>query len=391
MQTKRGNPDFFLLFVTLVLVGFGLVMVLSASSIIALQKYGDMWYFTRRQAIWILLGLFAMGVLMNIPYVKFQKWFLWLTLASLLLLILVLIPFFGIKVSGARSWLGTDSFRIQPSEFAKLAIILYLSALISKKGEQFRDFKKGLFPAMTVTALFALLIALQPDFGTAAILTGIALAVIVAGGANLKHLFVIGTPVLLGMGLLALKFPHVIQRLTSFHDPWSDPYGAGFHLIQSYYAFGHGGITGVGFGRSIQKYEYLPHPHNDFIFSVIAEELGFIGVCFVIFLYMLLIWRILFLCQRMRESFCTLVGVGVTSMIGIQAFINIGGASGVIPISGVPLPLISYGGSSMLVTLMGIGIILSISREVNRRKAVQAKPKSQASRPPLAAHPIRHM
>ena len=155
---------------------------------------------------------------------------------------------------------------------------------------------------MIVTALFALLIALQPDFGTAAILTGIALAVIVAGGANLKHLFVIGTPVLLGMGLLALKFPHVDQRLTSFHNPWADPYGAGFHLIQSYYAFGHGGITGVGFGRSIQKYEYLPHPHNDFIFSVIAEELGFIGVCFVIFLYMLLIWRILFLCQRMRGN-----------------------------------------------------------------------------------------
>jgi len=370
MQTKRGNPDFFLLFLTLVLVGFGLIMVLSASSIMALQDYGDMWYFTRRQAIWIILGLVALGVLMNIPYVKFQKWFLILTLGNLLLLLLVLIPGIGIQVYGARSWLGTGSFRLQPAEFAKLTLILYLAALISKKGEQIRDFKKGLAPAIVVTAIFALLIAAQPDFGTAAIVTGIALCVIVCGGANLKHMLFIGTGIVMCMGAFALSFPHVLRRLNSYLDPWSDPYNTGFHLIQSFYAFGHGGITGVGFGRSIQKYEYLPHPHNDFIFSIIAEEFGFIGVCFVLFLYTVLIWRILYLCHQMRESFCTLVGVGIASMIGIQAFINIGGASGLIPISGVPLPLISYGGSSMLATLMGIGIALSISREVNRRKIV---------------------
>ncbi|OJF16821.1 MAG: cell division protein FtsW, partial [Bacillaceae bacterium G1] len=356
------------------LVGFGLVMVLSASSIMALQDYGDMWYFTRRQAVWIALGLFVMGVLMNIPYVKFQKWFLLLTGISFLLLVLVLIPPIGIKVSGARSWLGIGGFRLQPAEFAKLALILYLATLISKKGEQFRDFKRGLAPAITVTGIFAAVIAAQPDFGTAAILTGIALCVIICGGANLKHLFFLSVPLLGGMAVYALTHSHVMQRLTSFLNPWADPYGAGFHLIQSYYAFGHGGVTGVGFGRSFQKYEYLPHPHNDFIFAIIAEELGFVGVCFVFFLYILLIWRIIVVCQRMREPFCTLFGIGVASLIGIQAFINIGGACGLIPISGVPLPLISYGGSSMLATLMGIGIVLSISREANRRAMANEKP-----------------
>lgn len=389
MQTKRGNPDFFLLFLTLALVGFGLVMVFSASSIIALQDYGDLWYYTRRQAMWILIGLVAMAVLMNIHYRRYQKWFVWLAGLSLLLLVLVLLPFIGIKVNGARSWLGIGGFRMQPAEFAKLALILYLAALISKKGEQFRDFKKGLLPAIIVTAFFAFLIALQPDFGTAAILIGVALCVIICGGANLKHLSLIGSVIVLGMGLLALNFSHVSKRLSSFLNPWADPYGAGFHLIQSYYAFGHGGITGVGFGRSIQKYEYLPHPHNDFIFSIIAEELGFVGVCFILFVYLLLIWRILYLCQSVREPFCTLVGVGIASMIGIQAFINIGGASGIIPISGVPLPLISYGGSSMLVTLMGIGIVLSISREVNRRKAAR-QPAVTASRRTAPPH-VREM
>ncbi len=380
MQTKRGNPDFLLLFMTLALVGFGFVMVFSASSIIAIQKYGDMWYFTRRQAMWIGLGLFAMSVLMNIPYQKYQKWSVWLAGGSLLLLTLVLIPSLGIEVNGARSWIGTDAFRMQPSEFAKLGLILYLAALISKKDEQFRDFKKGLLPAILVTAIFALLIAAEPDLGTAMILTGTALCVIISGGANLKHLFYIGTPIVLGIGIFALTFPHVIGRLTSFLNPWEDPYETGFNLIQSLYAFGHGGITGVGFGRSIQKYQYLPYPHNDFIFSVIAEELGFIGVCFIFFLYLLLIWRILFICLRMRDTFCTLVGVGIASMIGIQTFVNIGGVSGAIPISGVTLPFISYGGSSMLACLMGIGIILSISREVNRRKLKEEKSQGQPAR-----------
>lgn len=380
MQKKRGNPDFLLLFTTLALVGFGLVMVFSASSIIAMQKYDDMWYFTRRQAMWVGLGLVAMSVLMNIPYQKYQKWFLWIAGVSLLLLFLVLIPPLGIKVNGARSWIGTDAFRFQPSEFAKLGLILYLAALISKKGERFRDFKKGLLPAILVTSLFALLIAAEPDLGTATILTGTALCIMISGGANLKHLFYIGTPIVLGMGVLALTFGHVLDRLTSFLNPWADPYDTGFNLIQSLYAFGNGGITGVGFGRSIQKYQYLPYPHNDFIFSVIAEELGFIGVCFVFFLYLLLIWRILIICLRMRDTFCTLVGVGIASMISIQTFVNIGGVSGTIPISGVTLPFISYGGSSMLVCLMGIGIILSISREVNRRKLQEEKAPGQTGR-----------
>lgn len=375
-EARRGTPDFLLLFLTFLLVGFGLVMVFSASSMVAVssEKFrNDAWFFTERQIMWAVLGIFGMLIVMNIPARFIKRWFKPFFVAVVIMLVLVL---FTEKVNGARSWFGIGSFGVQPTEFAKLAVILYLSSLISKKGEKFRDFRKGLLPVLVIVTIVGGLIMFQPDFGSCVVLILCSLIVIVAGGANLKHLFSAGAvlgggaSLFLGAYLLGVKasgqsYDYRIQRITSFLDPWADPQGSGYHLIQSWYALAHGGVTGAGFGQSIQKLHYLPEPYNDFIFAVIGEELGFIGVVLFILVYLALLWRGLIISLRSPDMYGTLVGVGVVGMIGCQALINIGGVTGAIPITGVTLPLISYGGSSLLVTLASIGILLSISRDVD--------------------------
>lgn len=372
----RGTPDFMLLILTLLLVGFGLVMVFSASSsmtVVSADFGYDALYFTKRQLMWAGIGTFVMLVLMNIPYEKFKKWFVPILFLTIGMLILVLI--IAEEVNGARSWLGFGGFGIQPSEFAKLAVILYLASIIAKKDEKFRDFQRGLLPVMIVVGFMALLIMLQPDFGACAILVLSAGAVILAGGSNLKHV-ALSAMVLIGLaaigfGLYALANPdfdggYRWARVTAFLNPLSDPQGTGYHLQRSLEAFGHGGLTGAGLGNSVQKLFYLPYAYNDFIFAVIAEELGFIGTTFFLLFYLLFLWRALIVALRCPDIYGTLVGIGIVAMISIQALINMGGVSGAIPVTGVTLPFISYGGSSLLTTLFGMGILLSISREYNR-------------------------
>ncbi|MBW5444696.1 putative lipid II flippase FtsW [Cohnella sp. CFH 77786] len=372
----RGTPDFLLLILTLLLVGFGLVMVFSASSSMTVvsAKFGyDAMYFTKKQLLWAGLGTFCMLVLMNIPYEKFKKWFAPFLFLTIGMLIVVL--FVAKNVNGARSWLGFGGFGIQPTEFAKLAVILYLAAIITKKDEKFREFKRGLLPVMIVIGFIAFLIMLQPDMGSCIILLLCASAIILAGGSNLKHVFlsagVLFGLVALGTSLYLLANPgfnggYRWARFTAFLNPMADEKGTGYHLYQSLGAFGHGGLTGAGLGNSVQKLFYLPYAYNDFIFAVIAEELGFIGTTVFLLFYMLFIWRALIVALRCPDVYGTLVGIGIVSLISIQALINMGGVSGAIPVTGVTLPFISYGGSSMLVTLFSMGILLSISREYNR-------------------------
>lgn len=370
---RRGNPDYWLLFLALSLVCFGLAMIFSASYVISIQEHGDMWYFTKRQALFAFVGFLLMIILMNIPYRLFKRWFVWIGLLSLLPLILVLIPGIGKNFNGAQSWFQVGGFLIQPAEFAKVGLIIYLAGLIAKKQEQFRNFSTGLLPALIAICLFAGLIAAQPDFGTAGILFLSAMMVVVAGGAKLVHLALVGLPMAAALGLWAAFTPHVIKRLTSFLNPWADPYNSGYQLIQSLYAFGSGGLFGVGFGESIQKYDYIIYPQNDFIFAVIGEEWGFVGVAIFFVVYLTFLWRSLANCLRTKDLFAVLLGVGLVSLFGIQALINIGGVTGTIPITGVTLPLISYGGSSLLMCMLSIGIILSISREANRRQEPAAR------------------
>lgn len=380
-NASRGRPDFLLLILTLLLVGFGLVMVSSASSNIALVSTSfdnDAFYFTKRQLMWAVLGIFSMLFLMNLPYQIYKRGFLLLFIPVIIMLMIV--PFTE-PVNGASSWLSIGPFSIQPTEPAKLALILYLGALIAKKEEKFRDFKKGLLPVIIIVAFVCGLIMMQPDLGSCMVLAMCAGIMILAGGANLKQVFLSGTALGIGVsiiiGISMLTSPKAwayrIDRLVSFMDPLADKENTGFQLVSSLQALGHGGLTGAGLGGSIQKLHYLDYAYNDFIFSVIAEELGFIGGTLFILFYLLFLWRGLIVALRCPDQYGTIVGVGIVGIIGIQAFINIGGVTNTIPMTGVTLPFISYGGSSLLVCLMSIGVLLSISRESNRHEKPRRK------------------
>ncbi|MCR8981069.1 putative lipid II flippase FtsW [Brevibacillus laterosporus] len=379
----RGVPDFLLLFLTLLLVGFGITMVMSSSYIYAQtgiltakgcnQCLGDGLYFAKKQIIFAILGLFLMLFVMNIPFSFYKKNFLMIAAGSFFLLLLVYIPGFAIKTNGAHSWVNLGFMTLQTSEVAKLGLILYLSALIAKKGDAFRSFKTGLIPPLTVTGIFFLMILGQPDLGTAAIILGTAGVILIVGGANFKHIFLLTVPPsTLFITTYILVKPHAWARLTSFTDPWSDRLDKGFQMVQSLFAIARGGIFGTGFGKSLQKYLYLPEAHTDFIFSVIAEEMGLIGTSIFLLLYLLLIIRGLQISLRSTDTFATLAGTGIVTMLSIQAIINIGGVTGAIPMTGVPLPFISYGGSSLLICMTSMGILLSVSRDVNRQKHIQS-------------------
>lgn len=379
---RRGTPDYLLVLLTLGLTGFGLLMVFSASSMSAIYHWeGNALYYTQKQVLGIILGIVGMIITMNIHYTKLKK--LTLPFAFAVLVVLVLVPFVGKDVNGARSWFKIGPLQLQPAEFAKVAIVMYLAALISKKQDKFRQFKNGLLPALFMIALVSGLILLQPDLGSTIVLCLGALLVLIVGGANLKHLALLGaagTALASLIGAVAvlakpdLLSSYRIARITTYLDPWADAKGDGYHIVQSLYAFGHGGFTGAGFGQSIQKLHFLPAPHNDFIFAIIGEELGFIGGALFLLTYLLLIWRGIIVSLRCTDTYASLVGVGIIGTIGIQALINLGGVTNSIPLTGVTLPLISYGGSSMLVTLSSMGILLGISREYNKDAAEAEKP-----------------
>ncbi|CAM3951538.1 putative lipid II flippase FtsW [Paenibacillus alkaliterrae] len=384
----RGRPDFLLLILTLLLVGFGLVMVFSASSSVAVvdPRINDALYFTKRQLMWAGLGTFIMLFMMNLRYQIYKKAFMLFFIPVMIMLMLV--PFVSESINGARSWFGIGNLGIQPTEPAKLALILYLGALISKKGEKFRDFKKGLLPVIVIVGFICGLIMLQPDLGSCLVIAACATIMIMAGGANLKHVFLTASAVVLFFTVVISltmaispdtwqeKWQYRIDRFTAFKDPLADAQGTGWQLVSSLQALGHGGITGAGFGESIQKLHYLKYPYNDFIFSIIAEEFGFIGSTFFLLFYLLFLWRGLIVALRSPDQYGTVVGVGIIGLIAMQAFINIGGVTGAIPLTGVTLPFISYGGSSLLVTLMSMGVLLSISRESNK---VEKPLKQQAN------------
>lgn len=367
---RRGTPDFLLLSLTVILTGFGILMVFSASSAAASLDYNDALYYTKRQIMFAVLGMGGLLFLMNVPYMRLKRWFIpyYFVVVILLFIVLTRDP-----INGSRSWLSLGTFGIQPSEFAKLGVILYLAALISKKGEKIRIFKTGLTPVMLIVGFTAAMILAQPDLGSATILVLCSAFIILAGGANLKHLLLLGglgatgASIFLGAyALFAESTGYRMARIKTFLDPWADPAGSGYQIIQSLYAFGHGGLTGAGFGQSIQKLHYLPYSHTDFIFSIIGEELGLIGAGIFILVYIAIIWRIILISLRATDTFGTLVGIGIAVMLAVQSLINMGGVTKAIPLTGVTLPFISYGGSSLLVTLASMGIMLSISRESNR-------------------------
>jgi cell division protein FtsW len=361
MSKVRTAPDFIIIFATLFLLGIGVVMVYSASAVVAQKPpFHDPYFFAKRQLIFALLGITSMYIMMNIDYWVWKKWAKTGYFVSIGLLILVLLV--GIEVNGSKSWLGFGSFGIQPGEFAKFGVAAFLARWLSDNQKEIVLFRKGLVPALAIPVACFGLIMLQPDLGTGVVLMGTAVVLIFAAGARVSHFVGLGMIGLAGFAGLVLSAPYRIKRITSFLDPWSDPLGSGYQIIQSMYAIGPGGLLGLGLGQSRQKHLYLPEPYNDFIFSIVAEELGFVGGTLVLLLFLLILWRGMRVAITAPDLFGNLLALAIVGMITIQVVINVGVVTGMFPVTGITLPFLSYGGSSLTLMLTGVGVLLNISR-----------------------------
>lgn len=351
-----------MLIVTFLLLAIGLIMVYSASAIWADYKFQDSFFFAKRQMLFAGVGIAALFFIMNIDYWTWRTWAKIIIIACFILLILVLIPGIGNVRNGSRSWIGVGAFSIQPSEFMKLAMIAFLAKFLSERQKLITSFRKGLFPSLLLVFTAFAMIMLQPDLGTGTVMVGTCLVMIFIAGARISHFLALGLLGAAGFAALILSAPYRIERITSFLDPWKDPLGSGFQMIQSLYAIGPGGLFGLGLGESRQKFFYLPEPQTDFIFAILAEELGFIGGSFIILLFMLLLWRGIRIALGAPDLYGSFLAVGIIAMIAIQVMINIGVVTGLIPVTGITLPFLSYGGSSLTLMLMAIGVLLNISR-----------------------------
>ncbi len=367
MFTTEGKPDLVVFTAVILLLSIGIVMVFSASSVIGLSDHRDSFHFVKRQAGWAFLGLIAMFFLMRVDYHVFKPLALPGLLISYLLLGLVLI--IGDDISGARRWINLGFFNLQPSEIAKLAMVNFTALYASNKREKLRRLFSGLLPILAIVASKALLIMIEPDFGTAIAVTVTAVAVLFAGGIHLGQFFGLVIVMVPVVYRLVSQESYRMRRVMAFVDPWSDPSDTGWNIIQSLLAVGSGGLLGLGLGASRQKFSYLPEHHTDFIFAIVGEELGFLGAAGVVFLFLVLAVRGVRIALHAPDLYGTLLAVGITIMVCFQAFLNIGVTTGLLPVTGIPLPFISYGGSSLFMTLASMGILLNISRQSRANEA----------------------
>ena len=358
----KNRPDVMIIFVIVTLLLIGLIMILSASSIRSYNIFGDSYYFFKQQLISAVIGLGAMIFFMNIDYHIYQRYSKLILLFTIAILAAVLIPGIGQVAGGSRRWIGIGPIGLQPSELAKLGVVIYLSHYLSRKKDRLRSFWQGVVPPVIVLGVIFGLIILEPDLGTAATIGGTFFIMFFASGMRISHLFYLTGAAIPLMVYFIFSEEYRRERLFAFINPWSDPLDSGYHIIQSLLALGSGGLFGVGLGNSRQKFLYLPEPGTDFIFSVLGEEFGFIGTLLVLTLYVLLGWRGLKTALSVPDIFGSMLAIGITSMIILQAFINIGVVTSSIPVTGITLPFISYGGSSLVIMLSGIGILLNISR-----------------------------
>ncbi|ERJ12837.1 stage V sporulation protein E [Haloplasma contractile] len=359
-KNKRMNLK--ILFTTLLLVTIGTIMVYSSSMIWSEYKFNDRQFYLWRQLIFASAGILGMILVANIDYRLYKKHATKLFVVTLILLILVLIPGVGMVRGGARSWIGIGSFSIQPSEFMKIAIVVLVSKYLSDHYKDVEKTKYILFLLATILFVFGI-IMLQPDFGTGMVVVATCVIILFVAGVNIKYFFYMALMGAGGIALLIISAPYRLKRIFAYLDPWSDPLGAGFQIIQSLYAIAPGGLFGVGLFNSRQKYFYLPEPQTDFIFAITVEELGFIGAAIIICLYTWFFIECLKTSISAKDLFGKFLSLGITAIIFIQVFINIGVVIGLLPVTGVTLPFLSYGGSSLTVTLLGVGIILNISRD----------------------------
>lgn len=351
------------LFITIVITCiYGIIMIYSASSIWAEYKFNDKFHYVIMQSIFFIMGLFLMILVSKIDYRYYLKKSNIILLICFILLFLVLIPGIGSIRNGSRSWFGIGGLGIQPSEFMKLAMIIFTSKYIYNNPKSMRYIKKGAVPILLVVMLAFFLIMLQPDFGTGTILVMTIIAMLFISGVDFSFFMKIGVVGLIGVVILILIAPYRMERIVSFLNPWNDPLGTGFQAIQSLYAIGPGGLFGMGFGNSIQKHFYLPEPQTDFIFSIISEELGIIGIISVSILFLIIILRCIKISVKSPDSFSKFLSFGITFQLSFQTLLNLAVVVGLIPVTGVTLPFFSYGGSSLLITMISMGIVLNISK-----------------------------
>ncbi|AQM60706.1 MULTISPECIES: stage V sporulation protein E [Clostridium] len=363
---KMGEIDFGIFCVIILLLAVGVVMVYSASSYYSMFKYNDSMHYLKRQLIWCILGVMAMMFMMTVDYHKIKRWTFILLIATVpILLAVFLFP----GVNGAQRWIQLGPFSFQPSELAKYVIVIYLAMFLEKKGDGIKNFKTGVIPCFLVAGIYAGIVLAEKNLSIASVIMIVTFIMVYAAGARRLHMFGFITPTLVSAALVfALGVDYRRRRMLNFLNPWKDPAGDGYQLIQSFYALGAGGITGLGLGQSRQKMLYMPEPHNDFIFSIIGEELGLIGCLIIIALFVVFVWRGVRIAMRAKDTYGSMLAIGITSIIAVQSIINIAVVTGSMPVTGVPLPFISYGGTSLVINLMAMGILLNISRQTERKE-----------------------
>ncbi len=374
---SRAPADRFLLVVTLLLVGLGIVMIYSASAIRAQERFGDPTFFLKKQVVYAFVGLLAMAWAVGRDLKTFQRLTPIFFLGSLLLLLLVLVPHVGVRVNGARRWIRLFGLSFQPAELAKFAVIFFLASYFARRQDRLDSFLDGFLPPLCLTGLMAGLIILQPNFGTAGILLFLVGVLFFVGGARISHLLSTAAAALPVLLILVLRSAHGRTRLLALVDPARVSAKATYQLDQSFYALGPGGLFGRGLGDSMQKLFFLPEPHTDFIFAIVGEEMGFVGAMLVLVLFALFLWRGTRAAVRAGDPYASYLALGITGLVVGQAALNMAVVSGLLPTTGVPLPFVSFGGSSLTLTLFGVGVLLNVSRRAAQTTA--GHPPSTAS------------
>lgn len=360
-KKTTGGYDLFILIPTIILMSTGLVAIYSSSSFLADHSFQDSYFYLKRQLLFVMAGLLLLIIVKNIPVEIYRKLVYPALIVSFLLLIMLFIPGLGKNVGGACRWLKIGSFSLQPSELVKISLAIYMAYSMSKKGDSMSSFSRGLLPHLLVFGAFMFMILIQPDLGTTMILGCWLLILLFVAGLNFFQLLAIG---IISCPMILWLITHAeyrLKRLSAFINPWEDPQGLGFQIIHSFMAFGSGGVLGVGLGNSKQKLLYLPEPHTDFILSILAEELGLLGITMIIFLFSILIIRGIKVALDASDLYSSYLALGISILLGLQVVINMGVVMGLLPTKGLTLPLLSYGGSSLLVNMVGIGILMNIS------------------------------
>ena len=366
-RKKQYGCDSTLVWTLAALTLAGIVMVFSSSAVYAQETYQDSFYLLKRHTLWVLMGTGLLVFARKFDYHRWEKLTLPIMVGTFLLLLAVMVPALSKEVGGARRWLTLGGFSLQPSEIAKFTVILFIAKSMVKRADKLKSFAYGYLPNLIVLGIFFLLILLQPDFGTAMIISVVAFIMLYVAGIRKKFLICSVLAVIPFLITAVIGAQYRTRRILSFLDPWADPSNTGFQAIQSFLAFGRGGIWGLGLGDSRQKLFYLPEAHTDFIFSVIGEELGIFGTLGIILLFAILIWRGFTIAAEAKDLYGTHLAIGLTLLVSVQAFTNMGVAVGVLPTKGLTLPFISLGGSSLMISMLCMGVLLNISDHSVRR------------------------